>query len=146
MVNHYILRIGDGNNFINSSKYNIWGLSSKNPHTMYFLKNVKENDVLWFVKNKSKGAIIAMAKYKKYEKRINGPLINISYTNEELGWNKINNIDYIIEYKDLYNIYNNNLHINLKGQCLIYKYVDNKFNLNLIDEYYNLLFNDNIVV
>ena len=28
MSNHWILRVGDGDNFINSSKYKIWGINS----------------------------------------------------------------------------------------------------------------------
>ena len=90
---HYIIRIGDGVNFINSSKYNCWGLNSNNKNVKYFMKNIKKNDILWFVKNKSKGLILAVSTYIKNDKRIIGPLINISETNEELGWKDIDDID-----------------------------------------------------
>lgn len=28
MSNHWFLRVGDGDNFINSSKYKIWGINA----------------------------------------------------------------------------------------------------------------------
>ena len=39
---HYIIRVGDGVNFINSSKYNCWGLNSNNNNVKYLIKNIKE--------------------------------------------------------------------------------------------------------
>jgi hypothetical protein len=46
---HYIIRVGDGVNFINSSKYNCWGLNSNNNNTKHLLKNIKEN-FIFFIK------------------------------------------------------------------------------------------------
>jgi hypothetical protein len=51
---HYIIRVGDGVNFINSSKYNCWGLNSNNNNVKHLIKNIKENDILWFIKIKQK--------------------------------------------------------------------------------------------
>jgi hypothetical protein len=67
-----------------------------------------------FIKNKTKGQVIAVSKYTRNEKRILGPLINISKTNEELGWDNIENIDTIIYYDNIYNISRCNIFINLK--------------------------------
>jgi len=141
---HYIIRIGDGVNFINSSKYNCWGLNSNNNNAKHLIKNIKENDILWFIKNKTKGQVIAVSKYTRNEKRILGPLINISKTNEELGWDNIENIDTIIYYDNIYNISRCNIFINLKGQNTIYKYSNDKYNIDLKKEYDNIIKYSNI--
>jgi hypothetical protein len=141
---HYIIRVGDGVNFINSSKYNCWGLNSNNNNAKHLLKNIKENDILWFIKNKTKGQVIAVSKYTKNEKRILGPLINISKTNEELGWDNIEHIDTIIYYDNIYNISRCNIFINLKGQNTIYKYINDKYNIDLKKEYDNIIRYSNI--
>lgn len=136
---HYIIRIGDGKNFINSSKYNCWGMNSKSTTIKHFIKNVKENDILWFVKNKSKGNLIGIARYIKNEKRIIGPLICLTETNEELGWNDINNIDYLLYYDNLYNISDCNIFINILGPSSIFTYIDDKYNIDLKKEYQNII-------
>jgi hypothetical protein len=141
---HYIIRIGDGVNFINSSKYNCWGLNSNNNNAKHLIKNIKENDILWFIKNKTKGQVIAVSNYTRNEKRILGPLINISKTNEELGWDNIENIDTIIYYDNIYNISRCNIFINLKGQNTIYKYSNDKYNIDLKKEYDNIIKYSNI--
>ena len=51
-ITDWILRVGDGENFINSSKYKIWGIQSTNSFGKYFIKHVKIGDRLWFVKSK----------------------------------------------------------------------------------------------
>ena len=57
----WLLRVGDGINFMNSSKYKIWGISTQSTCGKYFIKTVKSGDRLWFVQNKSHGQIIAVA-------------------------------------------------------------------------------------
>jgi hypothetical protein len=59
----WILRVGNGENFKMSSKYRIWGISSTVSANKCFLKNVKQGDRLWFVKSKSQGKLLAVAKY-----------------------------------------------------------------------------------
>ncbi len=86
MVKHWLVRVGDGINFWNSSKYHIWSANSKTPDNVYFLENAAEGDILWFVTNKSKGHLIAVASYKKWVTRNVGPLIALTRTDEELGW------------------------------------------------------------
>ena len=54
MLKHYILRVGDGNNFKNSSNVSIWAVNSRHKS---FITKVKEGDKLWFVKNKEEGQI-----------------------------------------------------------------------------------------
>jgi hypothetical protein len=139
-MNHWLLRIGDGSNFINSSNKKIWGVHSKLHKS--FLEKIKEKDILWFIKNKSKGKIIAMATFKSYNKRIFGPLVNLSLTNEELGWDDSTTnfiSDTEIHYDNLYNLENCNLLTNLKGITSIRKYEKEKINLDLDEEYKNIV-------
>jgi hypothetical protein len=144
MSNHYILRIGDGINFKNSSKFHIWGVESK---WKTFLKNVKKGDKLWFMINKDKnkkdtdnGQLIAVADYDYHNKRIIGDLISLTLTNEELEWDgeQAKKCDIEIHYNNLYNITYCNLFSNIKGQSTIRIYDDKckeKMLINLIVEY-----------
>jgi hypothetical protein len=50
----------------------------------------------------------------------------------------------MIYYDNLYNISRCNILINLKGQNTIYKYSDNKFNIDLKKEYDNIIKYSNI--
>ena len=86
MTRDWILRVGNGKNILNSSKYRIWGIDSTTNHSKHFIKHVKTGDRLWFVKNNSKGKIIAVASYRSHNTREIGPLLTISMTNEELNW------------------------------------------------------------
>jgi hypothetical protein len=99
---HWLLRVGSGKEFIQSSKYSIWGVKSTDIFaTVPFLRDVKEGDQLWFVQ--SGGRLLAVATYTKQVKRDIGPLIAITYTNEELGWKEDELCDTEVHYKDLYN-------------------------------------------
>jgi hypothetical protein len=134
----WLLRVGDGSNFKHSKKYGIWGISSSIRANKHFLTNVERGDCLWFIKNQSQGQLIAVATYCSHNYREFGPLINISFTNEELGWtdNKIslNQIDIEICFKDLYELEQYNMLTQIKGPCTIRKY-DTKCSLNLPNEY-----------
>ncbi len=96
---HWILRIGDGINFKNLSKYNIWGINSEISNNKYFINNVKKDDILF----KNQWLIVACANFDKITKRELGPIIDISLNNKELGWEK-GDWDLEINYKNLYNI------------------------------------------
>ena len=114
---HWLLRIGDGDHFIASSSKLIWGINSKNKFNVStFLKNAEEGDILWFVKSGNKGQIIACAVFSRLKKREIGPLINITDTNEELGWIKSNgNWDTEVHYTNLLNLTHCNLLSNIKN-------------------------------
>ena len=63
--NHYILRVGNGENFKNGSTRHLWAV--KDSHKS-FLENVKQGDKLWFIRSKTpedthSGKIIAVAKF-----------------------------------------------------------------------------------
>ena len=140
MSNHYILRVGDGNNFKNSSNVSIWGVKSRNKS---FLKKVKEGDKLWFIKNKEKGDIyngktIAVAEFVSKNERVIGPLISITPNNDELGWDdKGEFCDVEIHYNNLYNLTDCNLFTGQNNQTTICEYDNIKDGLlvNLIVEY-----------
>ena len=131
--NHWLIRVGDGENFKNSSKYNIWGCKSNLSKT--FLKDVTAGDKLWFITNKSQGQIIAVTLYESHNERIFGPLVDLSMSNDELGWVGDYDLDTEIHYSNLYNISQCDLHINLKARNSIIRYVNDKYNIDLINEY-----------
>jgi hypothetical protein len=138
MPNHFLLRVGDGAHFTSSSKFNIWGINSKTPDGSYFIKNVKENDILWFVKGKSRGQLIAMATFTSLKERVVGPLIALTPTNEELGWTKITGEwDKEVHFKNLFNLSDCELYSEIKSPLVIRLYSE-KCKVNLPQEYINI--------
>jgi len=138
MTTDWLLRVGDGENLKRSSKYRIWGIQAlTSPHGKYFIQNVKSGDRLWFVKSKSQGKLIAVATYRSHNKREFGPLIDMSLTNEELGWTG-NGMDWTsdieVHYTDLYGLADCELLTHIKGPSTIRKY-DEKCRVNLAVEY-----------
>lgn len=119
----FLLRVGNGENLKNSSKFGIWGIKSS--RNKGFLTNVKEGDRLWFVTHNSKGKILAVATYRSHNTRELGPLLNITMTNEQLGWPE-EGLDWTsdteIHYSDLYGLEACELLTHIKGQTTIRKY------------------------
>jgi len=135
MPNHFLLYIGDGVHFNASSSKRIWGINSILPSAKGFLRRAKEGDLLWFVKSKTNGQIVAVATFMSTNERILGPLIELTLTNSELGWDKSKGEwDTEVHYKDLYNLTNCNLISEIKGAAVIRLYND-KCKVNLITEY-----------
>ena len=128
MTTDWLLRVGDGENFINSSKYRIWGIQSTNPANKHFIRHVKIGDRLWFVKSKSNGKIIAVATYQSHNKRDLGPHVNLTMTNQELGWSGEGpdwTSDIELHYSDLYGLSDCELLTHIQGASTIRKYHDN---------------------
>jgi len=141
MTADWLLRVGDGENFAASSKHRIWGIQSNNSFGKYFLKNVKKGDRLWFVTCKTNGKILAVATYESYNSREFGPLIDLTLSNEDLGW--INNgpkwsSDTEIHYYNLYGLNDCELLTHIKGPSTIRKY-DDKCRVDLNVEYSNIV-------
>ena len=137
MTTDWLLRVGDGENLNRSSKYRIWGISSKISTNKYFIKNVKPGYRLWFVKSKSQGNLVAVATYCSHNMRELGPLVDITLTNEELGWTgsgKDWTADVELHYTDLYGLSDCELLTHIKGPATIRKY-DEKCRVNLAVEY-----------
>lgn len=125
MATDWLLRVGDGNNLIRSSKYKIWGIQSSNSFGKFFIRTVKPGDRLWFIKSKSQGKVLAVATFSLIKKRELGPLIDISLTNEELGWDNVDTdwtSDTEIHYTDLYNVSDCELLTHIKGSSTIRVY------------------------
>ena len=131
---HWLIRVGDGENFKNSSKHGIWGCKSSTSKT--FLKDIAIGDKLWFITNKSQGQIIAAATFESHNKRILGPLVKLSMSDEELKWANTE-FDTEIQYSNLYNLNECKLNINIKSTILITKYINdtNKYDIDLSQEY-----------
>jgi hypothetical protein len=122
---HWLLRIGNGDNFKNSSKFNIWGVqhttSVKN-----FESLVQEGDILWFIVSKNNGQAVAFAEYVNHNER--------TKTDEELGWkieNNSNNWTIEINYKNLSNVENKNYFTHIIGQNVNIRQYNNKCIINL---------------
>jgi hypothetical protein len=136
----WILRCGDGKNLKNSSKYKIWEISKNCPANKHFINNVRQGDRLWFVKSKSNGKLIAVATYQSHNSRNlgDGPLIDTSLSNEELGWTGSGiywNSDIEIHYTDLYGLNNCDLFTHIKGSLTIRKNDAVNSRVNLPVEY-----------
>jgi hypothetical protein len=92
---------------------------------------VKEGDLLWFVERGTNGRIVAVATFRRTNKRISG----ITLSNAELGWNKTHGQwDTEVHYKDLYNLTHCCLISEIKGPAVIRLY-NAKCKVNLITEY-----------
>ena len=143
MIEHWIIRVGDGIHFISSSKFNIWGINSKDKcNTSKFLEEAKEKDILWFVTSNSKGKAIAVSTFKELKERQIGPLINFTQTNEELGWTKSEgDWDIEIHFTELYNINELNILTRIRSPRTYRRYSDNidKIPVNLVEEYANIV-------
>ena len=130
MTNHWLIRIGDGNHFNNSSIRCIWGINSRN-YKKTFLSKVEEGDTLWFVKTASNGHLVAVATFVDAGPR--------TLTNEELGWvNTSGKWDTELYYKDLYNITHCNLFSEIKYRDTVHKY-DFNCKIDLPVEYQNIV-------
>ena len=128
MTKDWLLRVADGGNLIRSSRWKTWGILSKPNWGKHFIDNVKPGDRLWFIKSKSQGQVIAVAIYQSHNRREDGPLINVTLTNEELGWTREGTdwkaSDTEIHYTDLYNISACELKTRIKGAATIRGYND----------------------
>ena len=79
---NWLLRVGDASHLWSSSVFNIWGINSSTSDSKYFLRSVKSGDCLWFVKNNSKGLLVAVAIFERFIKRVDGECMPF----EQLGW------------------------------------------------------------
>ena len=134
-MTHFLLRIGNGIHFNASSSKSTWGINSKCAGEKGFMSTAKEGDLLWFVKSKTNGQLVAVATFTGIKKRILGPLLALTSTDEELGWDKTQGEwDIEIHYKNLYNLTHCSLFSEIKSPLVIRSY-NIKCKVNLIDEY-----------
>jgi hypothetical protein len=138
-MTNWLIRVSDGTNFINSSKYKIWGIKKEgNTGAKCLLKNVKKGDKLWFIKSNSNGKVLAVATYSSHNDRVLGPLVSTTLTNEELGWTPTylsSEWDTEIHYINLYNTSSCELYTHIKTPSGISK-EDERCVLDLDVEYF----------
>jgi hypothetical protein len=133
MTNDWILRVADGANFRNSSAFHMWGVKSNN---VRFLTTVRPGDRLWFVINGGLGQAIAVATYRSHNERQLGPLINLTMTNDEVGWdNNGPNCDTEIHYTDLYNLTECEIYTHIGGQTSVRCFATSQCAVDLPVEY-----------
>jgi hypothetical protein len=103
MLDHWLIRVGDGENLMKSRNYQVYGLI---PRHLAYIKQIKPGDIVWFITPKKHGGIIiAMATFVRFVDRREENLIQIeSYTNEELSWPSEKNWDIQIYYKEFYDL------------------------------------------
>ena len=129
-INHWIFKVINTEDFHNSKEFNTWGLCSKGTYSELFMKKVKNGDKLWFINKKKE--IIGVCDYINHNKRLFGPLINLTKTNEELGWKNMNKVNIEIHYDNLLEIGDKNLkyHYDFISQVILNDVSCSHINLN----------------
>jgi hypothetical protein len=134
---NWFIRVGDGINFENSSSQGIWGIPN---YCKLIEKDIKKNDKLWFVKNKTPkdkgyGRVIAVAQFIFMRKRND----STTPTNEELNWTGeiLDRINRLIYYTNLIDLAKYNVYSGIRNQSPIISYENNRdtLNIDLITEY-----------
>lgn len=138
---HWLLRVEDGVHFRSSQKYMRWGVNSKHTNCVpNFLRNVKPGDILWFIKNKSRGRVIGVATFTSHCPRILGPLIATTPTDEDLGWTKSHGEwDTEVHYKCLYDVYKVGILTQIQSPLVVRLYNPLKCQADLLSEYSNII-------
>jgi hypothetical protein len=132
---HWIVRCGIGTNFINSRS---WSVNSKNMNGRMFLANYKKGDLLWFLTNFKGGRkLIGVATIFSVVDRIIGPLV--SQTNAEIGWTEGEWGDKQLHYENCFTIESLNLKPDIKCMSSFIKYNQEKFKIDLSQEYANII-------
>jgi hypothetical protein len=153
MVVDWLVRIGNGENFINSSRHRIWGIQSSSTAGKHFVDNVQLGDRLWFVINQSKeivktsvkdkpdGKLFGVATYKSHNKRLLGPLFAETLTNEELGWkgDNLSKYDLEVHYFDFFGLEKCDLLTHIRGVGSIRRYNEQTCAVNLPVEYQHIV-------
>ncbi len=138
MVTHWIVRIGNATNFKASMDKKVWGIIGSHSSSKHFMKHAEEGDVLWFLTNYKVGKkFIGLATFKSHRMREIGPLISLTPTNEELGWDD-KNADVEIHYDDLFWIEDLNMTGTYSFQFNVIKTTSVKSDYDFATEYANI--------
>ena len=138
---HFIIRVGDGDNFRNS-KFPFWGVKrGRGGCIKTIVKKFNKGDILWFMTSKKYGGkLIGMSEYYDFYDRADEPLIQINtLTNEEQNWKGDDDWGIQIRYCNLYTTERQNIIgcIQCSGIILEYESFRDKINGNLYDHYTN---------
>tara|TARA_Y100000389_G_C17292904_1_gene428942 strand:- start:80 stop:535 length:456 start_codon:yes stop_codon:yes gene_type:complete len=135
--NHWIIRVHDGVNLMNSIDKHTWGFLEKFKGTY---NKMQKGDVLWFLTSKPFGNKLIMVSEldDKIDRRKEQLLKIYTYSNEELGWATQTKWDLQITYSNPIKIENLNYQIQLgQSPYPIRLFEDNKSKIdyNLPKEY-----------
>ena len=139
---NFIIRIADGKNFWKSDRYSICGIGDIGAKAI--MNSCEKGDRLWFCTNNSGGQLVAAATFDRIIPRFRETDKYDMITNEEFGWkNEGWECNYLIIYKNRYNIEHDKILSGIKGKCTT-RLIDNKKNfcptmINLDEIYKNLL-------
>jgi hypothetical protein len=102
---HWLIRVGDGENFRNSV-YPFWGMKEgrNGCNKTIINKKIKNGDILWFIVSKKYGGnIIGMAEYLHCYDSKDESLVRINtFTNKEQNWSGDESWNLQIHYCNLY--------------------------------------------
>jgi len=107
MVKHWLIRVGDGINFIKSA-YAVWGVKrGRGGCIKSMVQKFQKDDVLWFFTRKNCGGkFIGMAEYTYMFDRDDEKLIQINtLTNSEQNWIGDGDWSIQIHYKNLFIVF-----------------------------------------
>jgi hypothetical protein len=143
-MTHWIIRVGDGENFRNS-KYPFWGIKrGKNGNIKSIINKINKGDILWFITSKQYGGkIIGMSEYCYFYDKLDEPLLQINTTtNEEQNWKGEDSWSIEIHYYNLYITEKQNIEccIQCSGNILKYETFKDKIPSNLYKHYENYKF------
>ena len=143
-MTHWIIRVGDGDNFRNSN-FPFCGVKrGKNGCIKTVVKKINQGDVLWFMTSKHyDGKLIGMAKYDTFYDRDNEPLVQLNTkSNEEQNWKGGEPWDIQIHYYDLYVTERQNITACIQCSAIILQYetFKDKIKGDLYEHYKNFCF------
>lgn len=117
MPTHWILRVGNGDDFSNGRPDGVWGVE---PKWRTFIETASHGDTLWFIRTKEKGAgnLVGMGKFLRVHRPDPQPLIPVERDAEYYGWNKFTVLVY---YDNFYDCGNTTLTLQVATQTSISK-------------------------
>jgi hypothetical protein len=135
---HWLIRVGDGDNFRNS-KYPFWGIKNNKTLKSIITKRFKKGDIIWFITSKPYGGkAIGFAEYSHCYDREDEPLIDINtFTNKEQNWEGDTDWSIQLHYDNLYITERQDIKIIIQcaSTILNYETFKNKIRENLNNEY-----------
>jgi hypothetical protein len=137
---HWLLRVSDGTHFRKSQSFMRWGINSKHTWATKFIRTVKPGDKIWFIQKASKGKAFGVATFTSNNLREVGPLIDLTPTNEELGWTQEEGEwDTEVHYTDLYDLTDCDVFTEIKSPLVGRVFNREKCAINLLEVYPNIV-------
>lgn len=137
---HWLLRVSDGTHFKKSQPFMRWGINSKHSWASKFIRTVKPGDKIWFIQKESKGKAICVATFTRTNRREVGPLIDLTPTNQELGWTQEKGEwDTEVHYTDLYDLTDCDVLTDIKSPLVGRVFNKDKCSANLPELYPNIV-------